>query len=120
MPLRIVLIHGYSAGGLDFTDLCAQLKKRHVEPIDINVANYVSLNNEITIKDIAEGFDRALRNQAGLDKEQEFDAIVYSTGMLVIRSWLTNYGAAVGHNDRLKRLKHLIGVAPAAWGSPQA
>lgn len=120
MARPIVLIHGYSAGGLDFTELCTQLKKRHIESIDINVANYVSLNNEITIKDIAEGFDRALRNQAGLDKEQEFDAIVHSTGMLVIRSWLTNYGAALGSNDRIKRLKHLVGLAPATWGSPQA
>ena len=120
MSRPIVLIHGYSAGGLDFTELCSQLQNRHIEPIDINVANYVSLNNEITIKDIAEGFDRALRNQAGLDQEQEFDAIGHSTGMLVIRSWLTNYGAAVGSNDRIKRLKHLVGVAPATWGSPQA
>ena len=38
----------------------------------------------------------------------------------MVRSWLTNYGAAVGDNDRLKRLKHLIGLAPATWGSPQA
>ena len=50
-----VLIHGYSATGLDFTKLCDRLKKRHVEPIDINVGNYVSLNNEISIKDIAGG-----------------------------------------------------------------
>jgi len=51
---------------------------------------------------------------------EAFDAIVHSTGMLVVRSWLTNYGAAVGSNIRLKSLKHLIGVAPATWGSPQA
>jgi hypothetical protein len=120
MPRPIVLIHGYSASGLDFTELCKQLKQRHVDPIDINVGNYVSLNNEITIKDIAEGFDRALRNTPGLKEEQPFDAIVHSTGMLVIRSWLTNYGAAVTHNQRVKRLKHLVGLAPATWGSPQA
>jgi len=120
MRRPIVLIHGYSAGGLDFTELATQLKARHVEPININVANYVSLNNEITIKDIAEGFDRALRSQSGLSKGEPFDAMVHSTGMLVIRSWLTNYGAAVGSNDRVGRLKHLIGLAPATWGSPQA
>jgi hypothetical protein len=66
MPRPIVLIHGYSATGLDFTELCNQLKKCQVEPIDLNVGNYVSLNNEITIKDIAEGFDRALRNNPRL------------------------------------------------------
>lgn len=116
----IVFIHGYSAKGLDFSKICAELEKRHIPAIDIHVGNYVSLNNEITVKDIAEGLDRALRNTPGLNGDQEFDAIVHSTGMLVIRSWLTNYGAAPKHNDRLKRLKHLVGLAPATWGSPQA
>jgi hypothetical protein len=120
MPRPIVLVHGYSATGLDFRPLCKKLAERGIPTIDLNIGSYVSLNNEITIKDIAEGFDRALRNNPRLNAGQEFDAIVHSTGMLVVRSWLTNYGAAVGHNDRLKRLKHLIGVAPATWGSPQA
>ncbi len=120
MPRPIVLIHGYSAGGLDFAPLCNKLTAAGISAVDLNIGNYVSLNNEITIKDIAEGFDRALRNNPRLNQEQEFDAIVHSTGMLVIRSWLTNYGAAVTHNVRLKRLKHLIGLAPATWGSPQA
>lgn len=120
MPRPIVLIHGYSATGLDFKPLCKKLTDGGVPTIDLNIGNYVSLNNEITIKDIAEGFDRALRNNPALNAGQEFDAIVHSTGMLVVRSWLTNYGAAVGQNGRLKRLKHLIGIAPATWGSPQA
>jgi hypothetical protein len=40
--------------------------------------------------------------------------------MLVVRAWLTNHRAGVGTNPRLKRLKHLVGLAPATWGSPQA
>ena len=120
MAIPIVLIHGYSADGLDFKPLCKELTDAGIRAIDLNIGNYVSLNNEISIKDIAEGFDRALRNNPQLNQDQPFDAIVHSTGMLVLRSWLTNYGAAVGHNDRLKRLKHLIGLAPATWGSPQA
>src|SRR5438270_1083323 len=120
MSRPIVLIHGYSAEGLDFKRICEELEVRKIPAIDINVANYVSLNNEITIKDIAEGLDRALRNNPRLNEGQPFDAIVHSTGILVIRSWLTNYGAVKTHNDRLKRLKHLIGLAPATWGSPQA
>jgi len=62
MSRPIVLIHGYSAEGLDFKRICEELEARKIPAIDINVANYVSLNNEITIKDIAEGLDRALRN----------------------------------------------------------
>ncbi len=37
-----------------------------------------------------------------------------------VRCWLTNYGTKASANLRLKRLKHLIGVAPATFGSPQA
>ena len=120
MSRPLVLIHGYSDTGLGLLPLARQLEANGISSINVSIGNYVSLNNEITIKDIAEGLDRAFRNRAGIDQEQEFDAIVHSTGMLVIRSWLTNYGAAVGNNNRLRRLKHLIGLAPATWGSPQA
>ena len=118
----LVLIHGYSATGLDFEPLRETLcRKLNRNTVDINIANYVSLNNEITIKDIAEGLDRAFRFHEILkDDNEPFDAIVHSTGMLVIRSWLANHGGPVGGNTRLKRLKHLVGLAPATWGSPQA
>src|SRR5277367_5437339 len=115
-----VLIHGYSAEGTAFDPLRDALRNKGVNATDINIGNYVSLNNEITIKDIAEGLARAYRMHPELNDAEEFDAIVHSTGMLVVRAWLTNYGAAVGSNNRLKKLKHLIGVAPATWGSPQA
>jgi hypothetical protein len=121
MARPLVLIHGYSAEGKDFYPLCkALLKKKNINSIDVNICSYISLNNEITIKDIAEGLDRAFRTNNALNAGQPFDAIVHSTGMLVIRSWLTNYGADVASNKRLHRLKHLIGLAPATWGSPQA
>ena len=80
----------------------------------IHVCNYRSLTNEVTIRDIAEGFDRALRVRAGLDADEPFDAIVHSTGMLVVRSWLTAYA------KRRDRLKHLVALAPATFGSPIA
>ena len=133
MPLRpLVLIHGYSADCKAFHPLREALlanPKLRALGIDVNyidVCSYVSLNNEITIKDIAEGLDRAFRFDPQLKSKYdlqncEFDAIVHSTGMLVLRSWLTNYGTPDrASNSRLKRLKHLIGIAPATWGSPQA
>jgi hypothetical protein len=81
---------------------------------DIYTGQFVTLSNEITIKDIAEGFDRAIRLQPGLRNGEPFDVIVHSTGMLVVRSWLLTYEA------RRDRLKHLIGLAPATFGSPLA
>lgn len=109
----VVLVHGYSDRGASFIPWANVLRNRGVDARVINIVTYKSLTNEVTIKDLAEGFDRALEVHkiAG-----EFDAIVHSTGMLVVRAWLT----ATRDSSRVKRLKHLIGLAPATWGSPLA
>jgi hypothetical protein len=119
MARPLLLIHGYSATGLDFTKLYWALVARKVDVELLNVGNYISLNNEITIQDISEGLQRAI-SLTKLNTWEEFDAIVHSTGMLVVRAWLTHQKIAPSNNLRLKRLKHLIGLAPATWGSPQA
>ena len=119
MPRPLLLMHGYSADGLDFTNLYWALVDRKIEVKLLNVGNYISLNNEITIEDIAEGMQRAI-DLTELNTSEEFDAIVHSTGMLVVRAWLAHQKIAPEKNQRLKQLKHLIGLAPATWGSPQA
>ncbi len=114
MPGRkLVLIHGYSDKGASFQAWAAKLQARGIDASAINICNYISLNNEITIPDIAEGLGRGASDM-GWAPDQEFDAVVHSTGMLVIRAWLAN------NRDRAKYLKHLIGLAPATWGSPLA
>jgi hypothetical protein len=110
----IVLVHGYSDEGASFKAWQQILEQRGYDVAMVHACTYRSLTNEVTIKDIAEGFDRALRIQAGLSADEPFDAIVHSTGMLVIRAWLTAY------DGRRERLKHLIGLAPATFGSPLA
>jgi pimeloyl-ACP methyl ester carboxylesterase len=110
----IVLVHGYSDEGASFRVWARILAERGYDVAMIHAASYRSLTNEVSIKDIAEGFDRALRIRAGLSADEPFDAIVHSTGMLVMRAWLTAY------EGRRERLKHLIGLAPATFGSPLA
>jgi hypothetical protein len=112
--LPLVLVHGYSDQGESFKPWRDLLVKKGYQVEDVSICNYQSLTNEVTIKDIAEGFDRALRQQAKLGATEPFDAIVHSTGMLVVRSWLATYAARRG------RLKRLIGLAPATFGSPLA
>jgi pimeloyl-ACP methyl ester carboxylesterase len=115
----LVLIHGYSDTGTSFRHWAETLRLAGEDATDVTVihaCNYATLTNEVTVKDVAEGFDRALRIQAGLDKGEEFDAIVHSTGMLVVRAWLTTYTQSA----RQGRLKHLIALAPATFGSPLA
>lgn len=111
----VILVHGYSDDRKGFDVWRSFLSDANADAVfDVRVSEYKSLTNEIGIKDIAEAFDRALRLQAGLTKDEEFDAVVHSTGMLVVRSWLTTYPT------RKDRLKHLVALAPATWGSPLA
>src|SRR3954454_19714576 len=100
----IVLLHGYSATASSLQPWRERLLARGYEASEIKLGNYISLSNEITIKDLAEGFDRALRAQGGLADDEPFDAIVHSTGGLVIREWLQTYDA------RRARVKHIIGL----------
>jgi hypothetical protein len=112
----VVLIHGYSDKGQSFEGWRQALIAQGAQPVMVNVCTYISLNNEVTVADIGEALDRALEYQLKWEDGQprEFDAIVHSTGMLVLRSWLVNYGPRRG------RLKHLVGLAPATFGSPLA
>lgn len=115
MPRPIVLLHGYGSSGAAFAKFRDVLTGRGRAVKDIYIGNYVTLNNEITVDDIANGFDHSLR-AAGL-AGQEFDAIVHSTGMLVMRAWLTTENTLTQRQGLLKRL---IALAPATFGSPIA
>jgi hypothetical protein len=110
----IVFVHGYSADGRAFETWRRILVAQGHDPDDLLVCGYVSLVHEVTLKDLAEAFERALAALPRLAGGGPFDAIVHSTGMLVIRAWLA---ADPGHR---RRLAHLIGLAPATFGSPLA
>lgn len=116
MPGRtpVVLVHGYSDVGASFEPWRQALIGAGYAPSEVQVAEYRSLTNEVTIKDIAEAFDRALRTMPGLGADLPFDVICHSTGMLVVRAWLAAHGARRG------RLKRLVALAPATNGSPLA
>ena len=113
----LVLVHGYSDSAVGFERWSEIIAGWDRPTESVHIGQYVSLTNEVSLKDVAEGFDRALRRQAGLDTRDEFDAIVHSTGMLVLRAWLNSYSEG---RSRRKRLKRLIALAPATNGSPLA
>lgn len=122
---RTIFIHGYSARGKAFQPWSDLFTSQGIVTTPIGIGNYITLNNEVTIKDLGEAFDRALRltewSSGTKDDTWTFDAIVHSTGMLVLRQWFTSdpFGLA-DPRSRVRRLKHLIGLAPATFGSPQA
>lgn len=113
----LVLLHGYSSDGAAFDRWRRALHAAGWSPEQLVTVSYESLTNEVSVRDIAEGFDKLLRQRAGLADDAPFDVMVHSTGMLVLRAWLTRRGAA---ERRLARVKHVIALAPATFGSPLA
>jgi len=128
MANPLILLHGYSDTSKGFQKWRdALIENKQLDPSKVHLINYVSLANEITIRDIAEAFDRALVHEAGIKENDPFDVIVHSTGMLVIRAWLTRYASIDGKlnvqkidQTRINRLQRLIALAPASNGSPVA
>jgi hypothetical protein len=122
---RTLLIHGYSSDGKHLIPWKNMLVEMGIDTVSIAIGNYVTLDNEVTVKDLGEAFDRALRltewSSGGKDDSWSFDAIVHSTGMLVLRQWLVSDPFDLDDpRSRCRRLKHLVGLAPATFGSPQA
>lgn len=110
----IVMIHGYSADSGAFDRWRTVLAGWGYSPEQMHVCNYLSLSDEVTIPHLAMSFHEALQLQPGLNNGETFDAMVHSTGMLVLRTW------AVLYPESRHRLKHLVGFAPASFGSPIA
>ena len=113
----LILLHGYSADGHAFNRWRSVLQAAGWRADQLFTVSYESLSNEVSVRDIAEGFDKLLRKQEGLANGEPFDVMVHSTGMLVLRAWLTQRGMSA---PRRARLKHLIALAPATFGSPLA
>lgn len=110
----VLLIHGYSDDGRSFKPWCERLSRAGFDARLLRVATWKSLVNELSLADVAEGFARALRLEAGLAADEPFSVIAHSTGSLVVRAWLA------GDPARRRRLRHFIGLAPANFGSPLA
>lgn len=110
----VLLIHGYSDEGKSFRPWCERLGRAGFDARLLRVATWRSLVNELSLADVAEGFARALRIEAGLGADEPFSVVTHSTGSLIVRAWLA------GDPARRHRLRHFIGLAPANFGSPLA
>ncbi len=111
----LVLVHGYSAGPGSFDAWRQVLEGRGYDPASLLPVDYESLVHRVNIHDIGEAFGDAMAAHPQLLDGRPFDAIVHSTGMLVIRCWL-----ALDPVRNRARLRNLIALAPATFGSPLA
>lgn len=117
MHRPVVFLHGYNGQTNAFDRWKKALHEAGWSPDSLHAISYESLSNEVSLRDIAEAFDRILSERLGLTPDAPFDLIVHSTGMLVARTWLTRPG---DRRMRRARLRHLIALAPSTFGSPLA
>src|ERR1043165_6675835 len=97
----VVLIHGYSAESpsadpTSITNIYGTLPQRlraSYDVIEVDLSRYVSLNDSVSVADIARGLNRALLEQYQRLLESGFHVIIHSTGALVIRAWIRLFSA---------------------------
>lgn len=112
---KVIILHGYSDTWLSFKPLRDFLGSHGFATVDIVLGNYVSLEDTVTIADLAKAFARALADNNVACTEHSFDLVVHSTGSLVAREWLTRYYLEAGLPCPVR---HYLMLAPANFGSP--
>lgn len=126
----ILLVHGYSAESAQntaqslaatFGDLPAQLRQelqKRGDPapiVDINISRYISMDDGVDLDDISLAFDRALREQPFYQTQKTFNAIIHSTGALVVRNWVRRFSR--DHDPDRSPCRRIIHLAGANLGS---
>ncbi|MFC1620809.1 esterase/lipase family protein [Candidatus Omnitrophota bacterium] len=116
MPNRpLLILHGYSGKSTHLKELSSFLKSTNrFKVIDIWLSDYVSMTDEVTINDLGQAMGKALKDKKIPEKRHSFDAIVHSTGGLVIRQYLIHY--FLGRPDKCP-IRNLVMLAPANFGS---
>jgi len=110
----VLLVHGYSDSGAAFGPWREKLTALGFDPRTIQVADWRSLSDELTLADLAEGFERALQARRDIPPDAPLRIVAHSAGALVVRAWLA------AHPAQRQRVTHFVGLGPAHFGSPLA
>ena len=112
----LLIIHGWSDRSASFRRLAELLRAHTQRNIHlINLANYLTMDDEITFDDIVTAMTKAWKREGLPEHGFACDAIVHSTGGLIIRDWLIR-----NFTPNNAPIKHLVMLAPANFGSPLA
>ena len=109
----IVILHGWSDTSETFEPLARLLGAELRREVSIvSLADYVSMEDEVRFDDVAEAMDAAWRRHRLPRRKGAVDAVVHSTGALVIRDWLQRH-----YSPGRAPVKRLVMLAPANFGS---
>jgi hypothetical protein len=118
----ILLIHGYSAESKEATltsiqteygSLPNRLRGKYGDAnvFDLNLSRYISLDDGVTLDDVARAMQNALLRDYARLLHGRFHVIVHSTGALVIRNWLRLFSA------KQSPVLNIVYLAGANFGS---
>jgi pimeloyl-ACP methyl ester carboxylesterase len=116
MPSPIVIVHGWSDRARSFRKLAAFLRDelgRSVTTIDL--ADWVSLNDEITYRDLRHALQRAWQEHPKIRGRTDVHLVTHSTGALVVRDWMTTF-----YTPSTVPFRRHVMLAPANFGSQLA
>ena len=112
----LIILHGWSDQASSFDGLAHFFQTELDRDIHtIKVADWLSMDNEITYRDLAEAMQREWKRLSLPTENGAVDIVVHSTGALVVREWLTEFYDASDNP-----VDHLLMLAPANFGSPLA
>ena len=116
MPSPIVILHGWSDNSKSFKPLADFLRaKLDAEVTTLDLAEWVSLDDEITFSDLRHAMQRAWEAHPKLADTRETRLITHSTGALVVRDWMTHFYTS----ETVPFSRHIM-LAPANFGSQLA
>ncbi len=113
---RVFLVHGWSVQETTtYQALHLQLAGQGFDLQEIFLGRYVSLENQVEIRDIAKAMHSALDDALNGDWSQPFHIITHSTGALIVRHWIVHQyiDSFITH----KPLKNLVFLAGPHFGS---
>lgn len=114
----LVIIHGWSDHAESFIPLAEAIKKKTHRPIEqIWLGNYISLDDDVQMKDLVRGLTLAWKDRRLPTHSKSVDVIIHSTGGLIIRDWMSSQYMALGKKPPVN---NLVMLAPANFGSPLA
>jgi len=112
----VFFVHGWSVTETTtYQALHLQLAAQGFDLQEIYLGRYVTLENEVEIRDLAKALHNALRDKLNKKWQTPFHIITHSTGALVTREWITNH-----YRDQYcsaKPLKNVVFLAGPHFGS---
>ncbi len=116
MRRRVFLIHGWSVQETTtYQALHKKLADHGFDLHEVYLGRYVSLEDEVEIRDIARALHRALQDELKRDWSTPFHIITHSTGALVVKQWVVRH--YTGRFAAGKPLRNLVFLAGPHFGS---